>query len=205
MRIDRIELERLCEHPDNANRMDAATFAKLCAHIERAGRYEPIVVRPAPGRDGFYQILNGHHRAKALGRLGFLHADCVVWDVDDAQATLLLATLNRLGGKDIPALRAKLLGSLAQSFGTESLQNLLAESSAAIAKTLSSLAGRDETKKPAPLLEPMTFFLTAEQKQIVLDAINEAAKGFEELNQTQRRVAGLVHIARYYAGKRQRD
>jgi hypothetical protein len=199
MRIDRIEIEKLCGHPDNANRMDEKTFDKLCAHIERAGRYEPIVVRPAPGREGFYQILNGHHRTKALGRLGFLHADCVVWDVDDAQATLLLATLNRLCGKDIPALRAKLLGSLAQSFGTESLEHLLAESSAAIAKTLSSLSGR--AKKPAPLLEPMTFFLDAEQKQIVLDALNKAAKGFEELNRTQKRVAGLVHIARYYIGK----
>jgi ParB-like chromosome segregation protein Spo0J len=197
MRIDRVEIEKLVEHPGNANRMDEKTFAKLCGHIERTGRYEPIVVRPAPGRDGFFQILNGHHRAKALGKLGFLHADCVIWDVDEAGAELLLATLNRLCGRDIPALRAKLIGSLADSFGKDNLKTMLACSAERIDSILASLAGN--VKKPAPFLEPMTFFLCPDDKRFVEQALDAAAG--QESNLAKRRNIGLMHIARFYIGK----
>ena len=67
--IQSIELCKLTEHPGNPNRMSASNFAKLCRNIEQSGRYEPIVVRPDRQRKGFFQIINGHHRARALANV----------------------------------------------------------------------------------------------------------------------------------------
>ncbi|MDI6450139.1 ParB/RepB/Spo0J family partition protein [Anaerobaca lacustris] len=98
MKIRKIELSRLWPHPDHANRMSRAAFGKLMRHIKRTGYYEPLVVRPHPHKRGSFQILHGHHRCEALRRLGHETAQAVVWNVDDEQADILLATLNRLAG-----------------------------------------------------------------------------------------------------------
>ncbi|MBE3071108.1 MAG: ParB N-terminal domain-containing protein, partial [Planctomycetes bacterium] len=151
MTLQWIPLDDLLPHPENSNRMPPRLLEKLKGHIQRTGRYEPLVVRPlrigevaggagdqnesracpttagqasrATEPDGVppptphsalstphcrYQILNGHHRAQALRELGHTHARCDVWEVDDAEARLLLATLNRLEGRDDPGLRARL-------------------------------------------------------------------------------------------------
>jgi hypothetical protein len=39
----------------------------------------------------------------------------MVWELDDAEALLLLATINRLGGEDAPGKRLSLLETLAES------------------------------------------------------------------------------------------
>ncbi|MBN2457415.1 MAG: ParB-like nuclease domain-containing protein, partial [Sedimentisphaerales bacterium] len=59
--IQQISLTNLIAHPGNPNRMSRANFAKLLCNIERAGRYEPLVVRPHPKQKNYYQIINGHH------------------------------------------------------------------------------------------------------------------------------------------------
>ncbi len=48
--IQSIAIDRLIPHPDNPNRMSKANFDKLVRNIERSGRYEPLVVRPLPGK-----------------------------------------------------------------------------------------------------------------------------------------------------------
>src|SRR4030042_3895605 len=98
--IRTIELDKLIAHPDKPNRMSTATFGKLVRNIERTGRYEPIVVRPHPVRGNHFQIINGHHRCQALAKLGYKAADCVVWDIDDEEAEILLARPHRLCGAD---------------------------------------------------------------------------------------------------------
>ena len=96
--IHSIALDKLDFHPDNPNKQSKVNFAKLVCNIERTGRYEPFVVRPSPKKTGCFQIINGHHRYHALAKLGYEAADAIVWDVDDEQTDILLATLNRLGG-----------------------------------------------------------------------------------------------------------
>ena len=119
MTIRKIALSSLVAHPLNSNVMNDSLLTKLEAHIESTGRYPPIIVRAVP-RDNTkgdgpvprYQILDGHHRVKVLRRLKRRTADCVVWDVDDESAMVLLATLNRLQGRDDPFKRAELLKQL---------------------------------------------------------------------------------------------
>lgn len=119
-----IHLDALLAHPGNSNVMSPLLLTKLAAHIQRSGRYPPLIVRPIASSQ--YQLLDGHHRAAVLRELGHTHAHCVVWEVDDAEALVLLATLNRLEGEDDPRKRASLITELQALRGDEDLASLAA-------------------------------------------------------------------------------
>src|ERR1041385_7198567 len=82
-----IPLAHLTPHPLNSNVMPAKLFDKLVANLGRTRRYPPVIVRPLPDDEATasqgrrYQILDGHHRVKALAQLGVAEARCVVWEV----------------------------------------------------------------------------------------------------------------------------
>ena len=113
--VQSIALDKLVAHPDNPNRMSKAKFAKLIRNIERTGRYEPLVVRPCTQKPDCFQIINGHHRWRALRELGYKTTEALVWDVNDQDTDILLATLNRLGGSDILDKKLALLKRLNKS------------------------------------------------------------------------------------------
>src|SRR5213594_2528842 len=122
-----VPLDDLLPHPLNSNVMSVDLQAKLRAHIKRTGRYPFLVVRPHPDEPGKYQVLDGHHRVKILEGLGHREARCDVWEVDDREAKLLLATLNRLQGQDQPLRRAQLIHELLGEMSPEDLAGLLPE------------------------------------------------------------------------------
>jgi ParB-like chromosome segregation protein Spo0J len=163
-----IELNRLRPHPDNPNVMPEPLLAKLIRHIEQAGDYPALIVRPHPDEDGAYQVLDGRHRLEALRRLKRAHARCDVWDVDDDRARLLLLTLNRLQGADDPLRRARLLKELDQSMGIAALTKLIPDDAAKV-KRMIELTEPPPPLAAAPALDAMpqavTFFLTGAQKE----------------------------------------
>ena len=185
-----IPLERLRPRPDNANRMSPAAFAKLTRHLARTGRYPAVIARPHPSEAGAYEILDGHHRVEALRALGRDAARCDVWEVDDDEALVLLATLNRLQGQDDPARRGALLEELSRRLGRERLPELLPESENAIARLL-----RVATPPPPPAIAPrldalpeaVTFFLTPPQRRALEQRLDE----HEGATRSQRLVALL--------------
>jgi len=184
-----LPLDCLDSHPENANRMSADRLEKLKGHIVRTGRYEPLIVRPMQnaerrmqnerpnGENGArYQILNGHHRAAVLRQLGHTRARCDVWDVDDEEARMLLATLNRLEGRDDPKARARLVAHLATGRSAEDLARLLPEPPDAVERMLRLAEPPPEPAPPdslEPLPEALVFFLNAEQHALVSEALKE--------------------------------
>jgi ParB-like chromosome segregation protein Spo0J len=131
-----IPIRRLVPHPENSNRMDPGLMNKLERNIRKSGNYETITVRPHPEFPGDFQILNGHHRVEILNRIGIEHAKCDVWEINDAEARLLVATLNRLEGKDVPELRYNLLKNLMDDFDVSQLEALIPESNRQLEKLL---------------------------------------------------------------------
>ena len=126
-----------------------------------------------------YQILNGHHRAEVLRQLGHTHARCDVWPVSDDEARLLLATLNRLEGRDDPGARAHLVARLAQARPAADLAQLLPEPADAVARLLKLAAPPPAPLAPeaaAPALRPMMFFLTVALDDLVSEALREINK-----------------------------
>jgi len=188
-----IPLDALQPHPENSNRMPPPLLEKLKGHIRRTGLYEPLVVRPLNDDGGLngggspatveptgrFQILNGHHRVRALRELGHTHARCDVWEVDDAEARLLLATLNRLEGRDDPSARALLVLRLADGRTAEDLARLLPEPPDAVERLLRLAQPPPAPLAPdalEPLARPMTFFLTEEQHTLVSEALREVGR-----------------------------
>lgn len=166
--MEMIALNRLIERADNANVMPAELFDKLVGHIKRTGRYPALIVRPHPERAGYYELLDGHHRKKALEALEVLQARCEVWDVNDDEALVLLTTLNRLQGMDDVTKRAALVEALSQRVGEAALPVLLPETAERLAR-LRALAKAPEKPAAAPNLasipEAVTFFLNAQQRR----------------------------------------
>ncbi|MHC4636863.1 MAG: ParB/RepB/Spo0J family partition protein [Planctomycetota bacterium] len=201
--IQTIALDKLVEHPGNANSMSDAVFGKLVRNIERTGRYEPLVVRPHNSKPGGYEILNGHHRVKALAKLGYESADAVVWDVDDEQADILLATLNRLCGSDMLGKRTAILKRLSKRLSSGELSKLLPETASQIEKLLTlKLPDVTMSADVNSFAEPLVFFVTGEQAETIENAINSTG-GFAEgpdcgATKTQRRAAAITAIAKNF-------
>ncbi len=193
--VKSIELAKLVAHPANPNVMSQGTFRKLVRNIERTGRYEPIVVRPHPERCGFFQIINGYHRCKALRQLGHERADAIVWDVDDEQTEILLATLNRLCGRDELDKKLALLARLRERMDTTALAKLVPQT----ARQIDRLANLKLPSVPAaptkPFANAMVFFVTDEQKQIVDKAIRLATAGYEQGSPAKKTAVALTEIA----------
>jgi ParB-like chromosome segregation protein Spo0J len=180
MQHQTIPLCQLDAHPDNANVMPDRLYRKLVAHLSAAEQYPPLIVRPIG--DDRYQLLDGHHRAKALRELGHDAAACVVWQVDDAQALVLLATLNRLSGDDDPAKRGRLIEQLQQHFDLPTLAHRLPEDTKKLGRLIElAQPPKPPTPSPAALDLPVAvhFFLSTDHRRR-LDARLKQAGGSRE-------------------------
>ena len=197
--VQSIALDKLIAHPDNPNKMSSSNFTKLVRNIEQTGRYEPIVVRPHPTKRDCFQIINGHHRCRALAELGCKEADAIVWDIDDEQAEILLATLNRLGGSDESDKKLALLRRLNKRTAATELAKLLPQT----AKQIERLVNLKMPSAPAKINAesfaiPLVFFVNDAQQQIVEKALSLAAQNNEEKTKAAKNAAALVHIAQYF-------
>jgi hypothetical protein len=202
IKIQEIPVELLLDHPENSNFMNLKTAQKLRRHIEQTGRYEPLTVRPYLYEVGKFQVINGHNRLRVLRALKHATACCVVWNLDDKQTRLYLATLNRLSGRDVPERRAVLLENLFQSFNKEELTALLPDDRKQIeqlerlsrfetGELSEQTAIRDEFKVPV-ILNFVLDELEAKELNLALDLVLNTEK--ENLSRSQ----ALIRLARLY-------
>ncbi len=204
-RLLRIPLDQLHAHPANANVMEEDRLETLARNIQREGQYPPLIVRPHPSIENEWELLDGHQRESVLRRLGHTDALCYIWPCDDATALLLLATLNRLEGDDLPVKRAELLAELSELLPEEQLAKLLPEDAAAIRDTRSLLNVdfasllEDLTRAAEPRSETApracTFALLPEDESDVEAAVAAAAQALSGKN---RRGRALAAICRAY-------
>ena len=197
--VQQIALANLRSHPDNPNQQSKVNFGRLVRNIEQTGRYEPLIVRPDPKQAGRYQIINGHHRCEALTKLGYDKADCIVWDVDDEQTDVLLATLNRLCGRDDAGKKMRLLKRLIKKTGAAELSKLLPQTT----KQIGSLVSLKKPAAPAKIgkdffARAMVFFLTEEQHRLVEKGLLTAQRQECGSTKAMRRAAALAKVVEYY-------
>jgi len=207
-----VSLGDLLPHPLNANVMAGDLREKLKAHIKRTGRYPFVIVRPHPDEAGKYQVLDGHHRVAILRELGNLQARCDVWDVNDREANLLLATLNRLEGQDLPIRRAALIHELLGEMNLVDLAGLLPETDKQLEELHSLLefpaeeiaalleAEAEESEKILP--QVISFVVTPEQAETISQAIELASDGTPGRD---RKARGLTNLAKQFLEGRADD
>jgi len=200
--IQSIPLDKLVAHPDNPNQQSKVNFGKLVRNIERSGRYEPLIVRPCPTSSGRFQIINGYHRCRALAKLGYKTADCIVWDIDDEQTDILLATLNRLGGSDNLDKKLNLLKRLNKRMESAELAKLLPQT----AKQIEQLTNLKMPSTPVTdakcFSNPMVFFVNDAQQGTIENALSLAEESRSEIvkmayakTKAAKRAAALAQIA----------
>jgi ParB-like chromosome segregation protein Spo0J len=179
--------------------------AKLAAHIKQSGRYPMVIVRPHPESPGQFQILDGHHRVEVLRDLGHTEIRCDVWAVDDREARILLATLNRLQGQDSPIRRAQLLHELLGEMSLGDLAGLLPETDKQIeelhallefpADEIAALLAADAAEQEKVLPRVISFVVTAEQEELIETAIEKASDGTPGRD---RKAKGLTNLAKNF-------
>ena len=176
--IREIEVSKLLAHPKNANVMSAGVRRKLRRHIERTGRYEALVVRRHPVVEGSYELINGHHRRLVLEELGYERAACVVWELDDAETLMLLATVNRLGGEDAPGKRLELLEAMAAEMEVGELAKWVPEEPAVLRAVLERGPMKIVERGPTvgEMEEAFTVFLKHEEKVRLVGALRKEGR-----------------------------
>lgn len=151
-----VDICRLVPHPMNPNRLPVEYRAKLRTNIRDTGQYPALIVRnlsksakygpgtvhfERAGGENALQIIDGFHRWQILQELG--HAQVLVenWgDLDDTSTLRLLATLNRLRGKDDSARRASILSLLRREMDSaERLAEYLPESAEDVERKIERL------------------------------------------------------------------
>ena len=200
-----VPLEDLLPHPLNSNVMSEDLRVKLFTHIKRTGRYPHLIVRPHPEQPGKFQTLDGHHRIAILKELGHRKARCDVWPVDDREAKLLLATLNRLEGQDAPIRRADLIHALLGEMSVEDLGGLLPETDKQIeelhallefpAEEIAALLEEEAEEAEKVLPRVMSFVVTPEQEKLIEQAVELASDGTLGRD---RKARGLANLARFF-------
>ena len=200
-----VPIEDLVPHPLNSNVLAEDLREKLKTHIRRTGRYPFLVVRPHPDQPGRFQVLDGHHRLSILRELGHSEARCDVWAVDDREARLLLATLNRLAGQDVPIRRAELVHELLADTSVDDLAGLLPETDKQLAELhsllefpadeIAAFLGQQAEAAEKNLPRALTFVVTPEQEQLIEAAIEAASDGTPGRD---RKARGLTNLARHY-------
>jgi hypothetical protein len=118
-----------------------------------------------------------------------------VWDVDDGQVRILLATLNRLGGKDALAAKSALYKNLSQDFSVPELAKLLPDSKQVIErlKDIEMAIPLPNSRGPDAFLNTLVFFLNDEQIKIVQEALEKAMPA--EGTKAEKMAAAITIIA----------
>lgn len=124
--------------------------------------------------------------------------------MDDKEADILLATLNRLSGSDELARKIALLRRLNEQMKTRELGRLLPQT----AKQIERLTNLKLPTIPAEIdascfLNPMTFFVTKKQQKIIQQAMSLAQDESKEKpalskvegTKAKRNAAALTRIA----------
>ena len=175
----------------------ATSSSRAATHRWSCGR--------TPGSSGTTRSSTGTSACFVLQQLGHDDALCFVWPCDDATALLLLATLNRLEGEDLPARRAELLTELSAILPAEELALLLPEDATAIEQTL-RLIDLDTDALLAELTEAaqreaargprlISFAVDPDDEPVIEEAIGRSASTLVGRN---RRGRALAAICRAY-------
>ena len=184
--------------------MDEATLNRLSESLSRYGMVVPLVVRPRGG--GFYEVLSGNQRLKAINSLGFEKVPCVVVSLDDPGAMLLAQALNNLRGEDDPMLKGNLFKTILASVPEDQVIALLPEDKESL-KALTSFDQIDLAEHlqawelaQAARLKHMVLQLTPQQLEMVDEAINRIMPDVKKDNSgsPNNRGTAIFLLCKYY-------
>jgi ParB family chromosome partitioning protein len=136
-------IELIHRNPEQPRRDFAEEqIEELAASIRERGVLQPILVRPAPGIPGEFQIVAGERRWRAAQRAGLRQMPVVVRDLDDL-ASVEIAIIENVQRADLNAIEEALgYKALVEKFGRtqEAVAQTVGKSRSHVANALRLLA-----------------------------------------------------------------
>ncbi len=129
-------IDLLVRNPDQPRRVFTdAEIDELSSSIREKGILQPILVRPAPGQPGKYQIIAGERRWRAAQKAGLHQVPVIVRDLDDLEV-LEIGIIENVQRADLNGIEeARAYKVLMERFGRT--QDALAQ---AVSKSRSHIA-----------------------------------------------------------------
>ena len=170
-----LKIEEIKTNPYNPNMMEKGIREKLKKLIQKEGNYPPLIVNKR--KDGSYILLDGHQRLQVLKELGYKEIKCDIWEIEEEDEYLVLATINRLRGKPYKKLQEELFKILEKKVGKKAILEYTAESRKFYEKL--------NLMKPKLKIDSSNYIpwvqfiqrLTIEQYDFVIDFIDKNFKG----------------------------
>lgn len=142
-------IELLRRNPDQPRRtFREDDLVELSNSIREKGILQPILVRPAPGADGEYQIVAGERRWRAAQRAGLKTVPILVRDLDDL-AVLEIGIIENVQRSDLNILEEALSYRVLMDKFDRTQDNIaqtIGKSRSHVANTLRLLALPDEVQ-----------------------------------------------------------
>jgi ParB family chromosome partitioning protein len=144
-----IPIELIRRNPDQPRRaFGDAEIEELAASIREKGVLQPILLRPAPGTPGEYQLVAGERRWRAAQKAGLRGMPALVRELDDLQV-LEIAIVENVQRTDLgPLEEAQGYRALMERFGRtqEAVAQVVGKSRPHIANALRLLTLPDEVQ-----------------------------------------------------------
>ena len=139
-----IPIEKLIDSPNNFFRaLTDEELAELSHSIKSLGILHPLVVRPLP--DGNFEIISGHQRKKAAKIAGLTKVPCMIKDVDEVTAEVMLIDINTKTRQLSPMEMAKSIRRIKELLGiSQGARN----TSATVADVAESLGMSERSMRP---------------------------------------------------------
>ena len=178
LRAPELPIDLLVRNPDQPRRVfTEAEIEELSASIREKGILQPILVRPAPGQTGKYQIIAGERRWRAAQRAGLHQMPAIVRELDDLEV-LEIGIIENVQRADLNAMEeARAYKVLMERFGRtqDALAQALGKSRSHIANML-RLLGLPEIVQDHVLQGRLTAgharaLVTAENPEALADQI----------------------------------
>lgn len=97
--IEKLPIDKLVAYSKHPFKIrDNEHLAQLTDSIKEQGVLIPLIVRVHPELKGRYEILSGHHRQAAAQKSGLDEVPCVIRNVDDNMAALIVVESNKQRG-----------------------------------------------------------------------------------------------------------
>ncbi len=123
----------------------------------------------------------------------------MVWNVDDEQAGILLATLNRLNGRDSLDKKLALLRRLHTRLPSRTLARLLPQTYGQIERLLARHPpAQVRHPRSGTFAIPLVFFVNEGQLQTIEEALAATRPAPEASTRATKRAAALTHLARSF-------
>jgi ParB family chromosome partitioning protein len=99
--VEMLSIARITPHPDQPRRFfNDSALDELAASISQRGVIQPVIVRPAPGKAGHYQLVAGERRWRAAQRARLHEIPALVRELDERD-TLTLALIENIQREDL--------------------------------------------------------------------------------------------------------